>query len=279
MRDVSARSFCEWRSHSDLSGKSFNDLLKNSCNFFDWLRREGLVSENPLAFVQPVKLTPKPFRRALTPEQAQRLLKVASHERAVVYLLAMQHGLRRKELMGLTVADFVFETPVPFVRVPASLSKNRTEATLVLRPEVVAAVRSIWPEKAEPGTKLFVGKVPRLPRFKLDLAAAGIPFEDAHGRRVDLHSLRVTLGSNLFASGASLVVVKELMRHSDIKTTLRHYADSTQLPLAAAVAKLPALVVPDAPDSGTQNGTQTGTQTGVAAGCERSQRDAAERVG
>jgi len=82
--------------------------------------------------------------------------------------------------------------------------------------------------------------------------AGGIPFEDAQGRRVDLHSLRVTLGTNLISSGAPLVVVKELMRHSDIKTTLRHYADFSQLPLAEAVANLPALTVPDAKNHAKQ---------------------------
>jgi site-specific recombinase XerD len=96
-------------------------------------------------------------------------------------------------------------------------------------------VRSILPQNAKPGEKVFAA-VPRISTFRRDLERAGIPFEDAQGRRVDLHSLRVTLGSNLFASGGSLVVVKELMQHSDIKTTLRHYADASHLPLAAAVA-------------------------------------------
>ena len=261
---VTARSFYDWRTHSDRSGKTKNDALKNTCNFFGWLRQEGLVQSNPLEFVEPVKLTPTHFRRALTPEQAQRLLSVAADGRDAVYLVAMQVGLRRKELQGLTVADFVFDTPAPFVRVPASLSKNRTEATLPLRPEAVDAIRSVLPSDAKAGTKVFAGIVPRLPRFKKDLALAGIPFEDERGRRVDLHALRVTLGSNLFASGASLVVVKELMRHSDIKTTLRHYSDSSQLPLAAAVANLPSLSLrPSGTLLGT-HGTQMGTQAGVA---------------
>ncbi len=261
-RDVTARTFCDWRARSKLSGKTLNDLLKNTCNFFEWLRRERFVTENPLEFVEVVKLTPKSFRRALTPEQAQRLLAVAPHERAVIYLVAMQHGLRRKELQGLTVADFVFDTPAPFLRVAASLSKNRTGATLFLRPEVTEAIRSVLPKNAEPTAKIFPA-VARISTLRRDLAKADIPFEDAQGRRVDLHSLRVTLGSNLFASGASLVVVKELMRHSDIKTTLRHYSDVSQLPLAQAVANLPAFNVPKL---GTLLGTQTGTQTGVA-GC------------
>lgn len=138
---VTARSFHEWRSRSDLSDKAKNDLLKNTCNFFAWMRRSRMVTENPLEFVAPVKLTPKQFRRALTPEQVQRLLAVASPRRAVVYLVALQTGLRRNGLQQLTVEDFALDAPKPFVRVPASIAKNRKETTLWLREEVVAAVR------------------------------------------------------------------------------------------------------------------------------------------
>lgn len=43
-----------------------------------------------------------------------------------------------------------------------------------------------------------------------------------------------------------------------IKTTLRHYSDVSQLPLAAAVANLPAFSVPTLSVLGSQSCTQTG---------------------
>lgn len=257
---VAQRTFCEWRARSDLSGETLNDQLKNACNFFHWLQRTKQVSENPLQYVEPVKVTPSQFRRAINPEQAQRLLAVASPRRAVVYLTALQTGLRRKELQLLTVGDFVLDAPKPFVRVPASIAKNRKETTLWLREEVAAAVRSILPDGAMPFEKVFAGMVPRLPRFKRDLALAGIPFEDETGRRFDFHALRVTFGTNLSVAGVSPRVAMEMMRHSDIKLTMRIYTDVAQLPTAAAVASLPALTVPD-----TQNDTKKHTKPGVAA--------------
>lgn len=259
LSDVTARGFCEWRARAGLAGKTLNDRLKNLCSFFRWLRRGRIVSENPLEFVDPVKLTPTLFRRSETPERLQRLLAVASPERAAVYLTAVQTGLRRKELQQLTVADFELAAPKPFVRVPASISKNRREATLWLRPEVVAAVRGVLPADVSPGHKVFAGLVPRLPRFKKDLELAGIPFLDSLGRRFDFHALRVTFGTNLSVAGVTPRVAMEVMRHSDIKLTMRIYTDGSQLPTAAAVASLPALSIP-----GTQMGTQTGTQTGGA---------------
>lgn len=143
-----------------------------------------------------------------------------------------------------------------------------------------------------PFERVFAGMVPRLPRFKKDLELAGIPFLDTEGRRVDLHALRVTLGANLLnVPGVSLVVVKEVMRHSDIRTTLKHYCDASQPPTAAAVASLPAFAIPGTvtapsktapsepmPISGTQMGTQTGTQTGVAGGLQEFQAVAGGRT-
>jgi integrase len=242
--DVTARSFCDWRARSDLSAKSKNDLLKNTRGLFGWLRRRGMATEDPLEFVQPVKLTPKQFRRAETTERLQKLLSVASPERAAVYLVAVQTGLRRRELQSLSLGDFELDAPKPFVRVPASISKNRKEATLWLRPEAVDAVRSVLPAHATPGHKVFSGLVPRLPRFKKDLELAGIPFTDAQGRRFDLHALRVTFGTNLSLAGVTPRVAMELMRHSDIKLTMKIYTDASQLPTAAAIASLPSLARP-----------------------------------
>lgn len=271
---VTARSFCQWRARSGLSGKTVNDLLKNTRGFFHWLRREGSALEDPLEFVDPVKLTPVQYRRAETPERLQRLLSAASPERAAVYLTAVQTGLRRKELQSLTVGDFELDGPKPFVRVPASIAKNRRESTLWLRAEVVSAIRGLLPDKPEAGHKVFAGLVPRLPRFRKDLELAGIPFVDAQGRRFDLHALRVTFGTNLSVAGVAPRTAMELMRHSDIKLTMRIYTDASQLPTAAAVAALPAFAI-----SGTQTGTQIGTQMGGAAGVEESQAVAMGRTG
>jgi site-specific recombinase XerD len=56
---------------------------------------------------------------------------------------------------------------------------------------------------------------------------------------VDFHSLRLTFGTNLVLSGAHPRVVQEMMRHSDIRITMKLYADVTGLPLVDAAAALP----------------------------------------
>lgn len=161
----------------------------------------------------------------------------------VVYLVLLETGLRRNELNQLTLGDFELDSTTPCVHVRAAITKTKKEATLPLRAEVVKAIRSILPDTAMPFEYVFRGKLPRIPTMKRDLAKAGIPFQDESGRRVDLHALRETFCTNLSGTGVYPRVAMELMRHRDIRQTMRTYTDTSRLPLAAAVANLPMFAV------------------------------------
>jgi hypothetical protein len=56
--------------------------------------------------------------------------------------------------------------------------------------------------------------------LRRDLARAGILYQDDAGRRVDLHALRVTFGTNLVLRGAHPRIAQEFMRHSDVRLTM-----------------------------------------------------------
>lgn len=247
LEDVTSRSFCDWRTKSGLAPRTLNALQKDTGTLFRWLRRQRMVSENPLEFVPLVDTRRlEKFRRALTEDEVRRLIEKTaknSPARAVVYLLAVYTGLRRKEIQALTVGDFVLDSPAPFVRVRAATAKNPKVSHLRLRPELVDALRPLITEKTVSTDFVFLGVVPRIPRFKKDLEEAGIPFEDAQGRRVDLHALRDTFGTHLAASGVAPFVLKELMRHSTVQQSEKYYIDATHLPLAAAVASLPTFTL------------------------------------
>ena len=121
----------------------------------------------------------------------------------------------------------------------ASVSKNRKEARIPFNDELAAALRAFRPVDAAPFQLVFAGLVPKMETFRRDLAKAGIPYLDEQGRRLDFHSLRLTFGTNLVLSGAHPRVVQELMRHSDIRLTMKLYTDASKLPMREAVAALP----------------------------------------
>ena len=80
--------------------------------------------------------------------------------------------------------------------------------------------------------------------FDADLAAAGIPKTDAHGRTLDIHCLRHTFATLLARNGASPSVAQKLLRHSDIRLTTNIYTHLDLADTAGAVAALPAFWFP-----------------------------------
>ncbi len=262
--DVTARSFCEWRARCGLSPKTLNNLLGELQVFYGWLVHQRRAAENPLLHVQRINTrgTWRQYRRALTAAEMQRLLEVAPPHRRIVYLTAAFTGLRRAEMNGLQWGDIDLDAVIPFARARASTTKNRKEAVLPLHPELVAGLRALRPADVAPFTPVLRGLLPRIPTMRKDLVKAGIPFEDEKGRRADLHSLRVTYGTNLTLSGAAPRVAQELMRHSDIKLTMRIYTDAGQLPLADAVTNLPSFGVSKNVSSCAQKRVQTSVAVG-----------------
>ena len=275
LRDITEDSFTAWREKSGLSPKTLNDCLSNMGAFLNWMKRRRLIVANPLEHVRKVSNdSPGNFRRALSVDEITRLLRVAPSHRATIYQTILYTGLRRQEINGLRWGDFDFTVTPTRLKVPSSISKNRKESVHFLRPELTETLKAFRPAEAKAGDWAFRGQVPRVPTFKRDLAAAGIPFEDERGRRVDLHALRTTFGTLLSASGVSPRVAMELMRHSDLKLTMKVYTDASQLPLIAEAARLPSFSLPW---NDSKERTQLSTQKAVVSRSEGSPAVASSR--
>ena len=125
------------------------------------------------------------------------------------------------------------------------------------------------PEHAMPYEWVFRGKVPSVAKLRIDLGAAGIAEMDERGRVLDVHALRTTFGTMLSVAGVSPRAAMELMRHSDLKLTMRIYTDAAQLPLASDVQRLPSFM---ASKDDAQLHAQGDAQTGVVGGGSGSNR-------
>lgn len=135
------------------------------------------------------------------------------------------------------------DAPLPFVLAPASITKNKKDARLPLRPEVVKALRSIRQVDASPFQFVFNGQVPRVKTLRKDISRAGIVFIDESGRRLDFHALRMTFGTLLAVNHVHLTDAVHLMRHSDPKLTMKIYTDASQLALDRSLSMLPKIVM------------------------------------
>ena len=239
-KDVSADSFQAWlRGQRELKDKTANDYLEAARCFFNWLVRLGRVGSNPLLTVEKAKTKEGKADevRAFSDDEMVRLLAAAG-ERKTVYLMAVQTGLRRSELAALKWSDFHLEAVTPFVKVRASTTKNGKPAEMRLLPELVAQLGELK-RKATDGDEFVFNAIPRIERFYRDLKKAGIPLQDALGRKAVFHSLRHTFGTNLARGGVASRVAMALMRHSDRRLTDKIYTDENLLGTWAAFDSLP----------------------------------------
>lgn len=246
LRDISAQGFMEWRARRDDSPKTLNEYLLGVRGLLEWASKRYRLPRLPnLDGVEMIDERGRETfeRRALTPQEARKLLEVAPPGRRLIYVLALSTGLRRAELDSLVWGDVHLDSETPYLRVRAAYTKNRKEAFLPLIPQAAQILRDARPPHAALDRPVLPGGVPRNRRaLRRDMEAAGIAVMDANGRKFDFHALRTTACTFLLQSGAPARIVQEIMRHSDIRLTTKNYADMSRAPLREAMRPLGRLL-------------------------------------
>lgn len=274
-REISADGFNRWRqSQGEKASKTLNNTLGNLRAFWGWMRRGGRVEADPLRSVVPdgdrrVKLR----RRALTVEEAEKLIAVAQDARPV-YVLALLYGLRRGDLRALTWGMVDRSGARWVLRIPAGLTKNREPVTRQLREDAQRELEAVFRGQSD-GQRVFRRCLVSPARVRKDLAGAGVPYRDGSGRVVDFHALRHTSVTWAQRTGLSEMALMAHSRHSDRRLLDGPYTDRSQFRAEEVVEKLPRL---DA-SKWTAQWTVEGTENGVSAGREASGGDAGERSG
>ena len=255
--DITAARFLGCVAEAKNSGKKMsqrtaNFYIKAGKQFGRWMFQHKRAGESPLSILTCETQTEQQRqRRALEPDEIRRLLettqaagrrfKMDGEQRALLYRLAIETGLRASELRSLKVSSFNFDNCT--VTVEAAYSKNRRQSTLPLRKETAAIFASFLAGKL-PTVQVFNIPDKTAKMLKADLAVAGIDYVDEAGRYADFHSLRHTTGSLLAASGAHPKVAQSIMRHSDINLTMSRYSHIFRGQESEAVEKLPDLSLP-----------------------------------
>lgn len=184
----------------------------------------------------------------MTDDEISRLLAVAGeHDRRAWYLAAALADLRRGDLERLTWADVDFEQGVIAIRG----GKAKRVDLIPLHPQLAEELKTrLASHPATPTARVFPRSVTTRTVLE-DFVRAGIArrevvrdergepvmiregndrhpkmkitTEDEQGRVIDLHAMRTTLGTRLAQAGVTPQVAQKIMRHSDYRTTLRHY--------------------------------------------------------
>lgn len=265
-----------------LSARSVNGRVRALKQFGRWLEATRRVQFDPFSALRQLNEAEdrRHERRALTPEEAQRLLDAArsrplaqaeaervnagvseqerarlvrlGETRALVYALALGTGLRMGEIRRLRWCDV--EGGV--VRVVAASAKSRRDQSVPIPARLSSMLDSFKPRDAAPADAVVPeGAFPNGLTFDRDLAAAGIAKHDDQGRVVDRHALRTTMISWLATTGAHPRTAQALARHADVETTMARYTDVRLLDTRAAMDRLPLPENPAAKRPATETGT------------------------
>jgi len=166
----------------------------------------------------------------------------------MVYLTVLHTGLRRGDLKALLWRDVVLEGGQTFLQLWAHQTKGKRDERVSVHPELAGALLSYRVAVGGKADQRVFPRVPHVQRdFRGDLEAAGIPFEDEQGRRVDLHALRKTCNTRMAANGVPISIAQKQMRHTDIRLTAVDYMDFDALPVAEKVAAMPSILPPVVP--------------------------------
>jgi len=148
--DISAnkvqRYIADLRNNGEgISRQTSNFYLQAIKQFCRWMVQDHRASESPAEHLKGlnVRTDRRHDRRALEPDEVRRLLEaatsgperigVAGPERAMLYRVAVETGLRAGELRSLKVSSFDLDGCT--VTVEAAYSKHRRQDTIPLRPD------------------------------------------------------------------------------------------------------------------------------------------------
>lgn len=262
-------------SDKGLAAQTFNHYVAAVKAFFNFIDNElGALRVNPTKGIKKRNINDASLvhpRRASAPEEADFLVTatkgfaphpleaVSPIDRSFCYRLALQTGLRAKELSCLYPEDF--DLTKRTVTIKAAYAKGKRTDVLPIS-ESLANTLEPWLNTKKPKTKLWAGVYHRGQlgkQLKKDMARARklyiaqasteeetkkrqaddfLMWKDSSGFFNDFHSQRATYITNLAGLTPNIKEVQQLARHQNALTTMR-YIKTTQAALVNLIGRMP----------------------------------------
>ena len=284
-----------------LKARSRNGYYTAFKSFANWAVEKERIPYSPVATLQLLEITDERERRHMALDEFRWLLSVTAssadrfgmtgEERALLYRVAAETGLRASELKSLTRASFKLDGKEPIVTVQRGSTKNRKGAMLDLSAELTGKLQK-WLETKMPAAPAFnmpdsTHTAEMLRQDMADARAAWIEeakdaedrqkreqscflaYVDDSGAVLVFHSLRHTRGVWLFEHhGAGPREVQELMRVSSIALVDR-YTRSLRVAGRSIADRSPDLSPPQREEkraTGTDGAAVFPSQSGTSLG-------------
>jgi integrase len=219
------------------TGKTVSNYAEALRAFCLWCQERRYLPEDPLKGLAAFDTTPLSQRRAMTKEEARRLLSSCAPHRRLLYEMAIYSGLRANELRSLTASDLDVENSGVHLR--AAWTKNRKDGFQPLPKSLVTRLSTF--AQTDEALRMYVrlqnrsGATKPYPADPLlhvpshtaraidvDLEAAGIEKWTSKGK-LDFHAIRVAFVNFVFDSNATVKEAQTLARHASPELTMNVY--------------------------------------------------------
>jgi site-specific recombinase XerD len=192
--------------------------------FYKFLKFDGRRPDNPAADVPTPKIG-KPLPKALTEGDVEKLLdlRIAGlteaqrlRDRAILECL-YSSGVRRSELLGLTLADVDLENRSLRV-IGGKGGKDRNVPLTRVAAEAMRAYLGVRPRT--PNDSFFIGRggarLSESGLYKIVRTYMSIAGLEGYASP---HTMRHSMATHLYENGADLLVIKEILGHESLATT------------------------------------------------------------
>ena len=269
-------------SDKGLAAQTYNHYVAAIKAFFNFIDNElGALRVNPTKAIKKRNINDASLihpRRAFTPEEGDYLVNatkgfthhpreaVSPLDRSFLYRLALQTGLRAKELSCLQPEDF--DLTKHSLTIQAAYAKGKRTDVLPIS-ESLANTLVPWLKTKTPKTKLwsgayhrgqlgkqlkkdmararklYIAQAPTEQEAKKRLADDFLRWQDSSGLFADFHSQRATFITTLAGLTPNIKEVQQLARHQNALTTMR-YIKTTQAALVNLIGRMPDVGGPKA---------------------------------
>ena len=246
-------------------------------SFYDYLFKNQRISSNITELVPLPKIHEKPIIRLSLDEMErilelaqsgdkmtktqQRYQKITAKRDYALLSLFLGTGIRVSECVGMNISDVDFENNAFVVT-----RKGGNQVVLYFPPEVADALADYLEERNNvetlPGSEdaLFLSLQRKritqraVQNLVKKYASVAAPLK----QKISPHKLRSTFATNLYNETGDIYLVADVLGHSSVDTTRKHYADMTDARrrMAAEHVHLPG--DPDFPKGTVENSPMNG---------------------
>ena len=220
LRAYMFKAFKNQRTGEALSPYTANQRRSIIRSFFSWCYKNGFIESDPAAILSNERTNGIEPRAAFTEEEIVKIKYACANtrERAIVELL-LSTGVRAEELVDIKRSDINMQD-----RSIRILGKGNKLRTVYFNASTKIALEKYWatlPAESEYAIARFRRPYTKISRNSLHEVVKAIA-DRAGVEKAMPHRFRHTFATRLEERGCPIEVIKDLLGHSEISTTMRY---------------------------------------------------------